>query len=597
MVVLLLLMLLPIYQFHAQRFNANAVLLAAWPLASYCFLRSFETREIRWAVAAGATAALAMLGKYYSVFLIVSFVVAAICHPQRRAYFTSWAPWLSIAVMFAALAPHLNWLAVNGAPPFVYALARHTGKAFVPSLIEAFLFILGVVMILSIPTATWALIAGKRLQKLSQDFWAMNSSLLLLLLVSVGTIVFPAITTVALGADMPPVWGLQGLFLFVILIVCGASYPIERFYTVNLALVVIGIAVVAVAVAAPVHAFYRNTHPLHEGRNFYSLAALELTRQWHEQSDAAIAVVGGDDGLAFAIAFYSPDHPVYEKHLVYPNTEALPVEASFDQGWAGLCYDGDTYCIAAMQRTAARAPRSVTTEFVVQSTLFGQPGASQRFAAVMVPPSDERNITPPNIATPAGPAIAENGSESPTVLVRRDEPTCCTPNPYPDNAEHEPEFSLPSIIATGESERKRARRAAAADQVVNWPDRGAASTASRDGFARWPVPAPRANASIGSRGVGARFGARPAFSICHGGGSGSGVSDRAGRERMADSMSQPLSVRFKRKFCAMAADFDARMRVSQEKFDVFVGAARESVDHRLQLWRKDSPPDTQHRRI
>jgi hypothetical protein len=27
-------------QFHAQRFNANAVLLATWPLATYCFLRS-----------------------------------------------------------------------------------------------------------------------------------------------------------------------------------------------------------------------------------------------------------------------------------------------------------------------------------------------------------------------------------------------------------------------------------------------------------------------------------------------------------------------------------------------------------------------------
>jgi hypothetical protein len=33
-VVLLLLMLLPTYQFHAQRFNANAVLLAVWPIAT-----------------------------------------------------------------------------------------------------------------------------------------------------------------------------------------------------------------------------------------------------------------------------------------------------------------------------------------------------------------------------------------------------------------------------------------------------------------------------------------------------------------------------------------------------------------------------------
>src|SRR6266852_6751566 len=234
-VVLLLLMLLPTYQFHAQRFNANAVLLATWPIATYCFLRSFETRQVVWAIAAGATAALAMLGKYYSVFLIGGFVFAAICHPQRRAYFGSLAPWVSTVTGVAALGPHLHWLAMTGAMPFTYALAGHTGKAFAPALIEAVLFILGVAMVLAIPTMTWVLIAGTRLKKFSQDFRAMNPGLLLLLLVSIGTIVFPAITSVALGADMPPIWALQGLFLFVILIVCGTSYPIERFYSVNLA--------------------------------------------------------------------------------------------------------------------------------------------------------------------------------------------------------------------------------------------------------------------------------------------------------------------------------------------------------------------------
>ena len=320
-VVLLLLMLLPTYQFHAQRFNANAVLLAAWPIATYCFLRSFETREVGWAIAAGATAALAMLGKYYSTFLIVSFLFAAICHPQRRAYFGSLAPWVSTITGFAALVPHMHWLATTGAKPFAYALARHAGKALVPSLVEALLFILGVALVLAIPTAAWVLIAGDRLKKFSQDFRAMNPGLLLLFLVSVGTIVFPAITSIGLGTDMPPIWALQGLFLFAILIVCGASYPIERFYSVNLAVLVIGIAVVAVVVVAPVHALYRNIHPLHEGRNFYQLAAMEVTRQWHRQSDAALPAVGGDDGLAFATAFYSPDHPVFDERLVHPNTE------------------------------------------------------------------------------------------------------------------------------------------------------------------------------------------------------------------------------------------------------------------------------------
>ena len=91
--VLLLLMSTPVYQFHAQRFNANAVLLAAWPLATWCFLRAFETRTVMWAVAVGCTTALAMVGKYYSIFLVASFAFAALAHPghYRRTDPDTWA--------------------------------------------------------------------------------------------------------------------------------------------------------------------------------------------------------------------------------------------------------------------------------------------------------------------------------------------------------------------------------------------------------------------------------------------------------------------------------------------------------------------------
>ncbi len=392
-VVLLLLMLLPAYQFHAQRFNANAVLLPLWPIATYCFLRSFESRAAGWAVAAGATAALAMLGKYYSVFLIASFLCAAVCHPQRRAYFGSWAPWVSTVTGLAALGPHMVWLATTGAKPFAYALEQHAGKAHAPSLIEPLLFLSGVALVLVIPAAAWILIAGSRIRNFSRDFRAMNPDLLLLFLVGVGTLVFPSIAAVALGADMPPVWALQGLFLFAIPLVCGASFPIERFYSVNLAVMVIGIAVLATIVVAPVHALYRNVHPLNEGRNFYRMSAAELTRQWHAQSDAALPAVGGDDGLAFAMAFYSPDHPVYEVRLVHPNRS--PPEATFESGWAALCFSGDSHCIASMEAVAARASWYVRSEFVLASTLLGRPGATQGFVALMVPPSAEDNIAPP----------------------------------------------------------------------------------------------------------------------------------------------------------------------------------------------------------
>jgi 4-amino-4-deoxy-L-arabinose transferase-like glycosyltransferase len=405
--VLLLLMLLPVYQLHAQRFNANAVLLPTWPLATYCFLRSFETRQPGWAVAAGLTTALAMLGKYYSVFLIASFAVAAIAHPQRRAYFASFVPWISSATGFAALVPHIYWLATTGAKPFSYAVERHTGKVLLPSLIEATGFILGLAMLLAVPVAICAFVAGDRLKTLRQDFKAMDGGLLLLFYIAVGTVAFPAITAAVFGTDMPPLWGVQGLYLFVIVMVCGLSDPIPRGYSVNLAASVIGIGLLAAFVAAPIHAVYRNDHPLHEGRNFYQQAADELTGLWHAQSDTPIPAVGGDDGLAFALPFYSADHPIRDERIVHPHTVNLPADVTFESGWAALCYGEDADCVGALEKAAARSPRFVRSDFVLQSTLLGQPGAIQRFTAFVVPPYPDKAITPPE---PRSPGVAEDFS-------------------------------------------------------------------------------------------------------------------------------------------------------------------------------------------
>jgi 4-amino-4-deoxy-L-arabinose transferase-like glycosyltransferase len=387
LIVLFLLMLQPTYQLHAQRFNANAVLLAVWPLATYCFLRSFETRRLGWAVATGAAAALAMLGKYYSLFLIASFAVAAILHPQRRIYFSSMAPWASLFVGLVALGPHLYWLATTGAKPCVYAFSTHAGKPFDVALAQALLFLPGVALVLILPAVAWVMIAGEKLRRFRADFQALSSELWLLLLIAAGTMLFPPITAVAMGTDMQSIWALQGVFMLVILVVCGASYSIDRVQSVNLTGGMISIALFAILVAAPVHALYRNSYPLHEGRNFYRPAAEELTRLWHAQSAAPLAVVGGDDDLALALAFYSPDHPLYENRLVNPRTKRQLDSAGRARGWAALCFAEDAACIVSMGEAAARFPRFVRSEFTVRSELLGQLGASQRFAAFMALPS------------------------------------------------------------------------------------------------------------------------------------------------------------------------------------------------------------------
>ncbi|WP_439410071.1 glycosyltransferase family 39 protein [Bradyrhizobium sp. DASA03076] len=383
--VLLLLMLTPAYQFHAQRFNANAVLLATWPLATWCFLRAFETRSVFWAVAAGCATALAMVGKYYSIFLVASFALAALAHPARRDYLTSASPWISVATGFAVLSPHIYWLATTGASTFDYALAHANGNAL-SSIDEVKNFLLGLIAAISVAAVIWVLISGTRLKQFPADFVAMSSGLRLLFYVAIGTIALPVPTSLAMGTDLPSLWALQGLFLFVVLIVCGARYPIERFYTVNVTVIVAGVALVAVLVAAPIHAAYRNVNGYEEARNLYAQAASELTRQWHELTGESLRAVNGDDSLAFATAFYSPDHPHYARPFEHQYDWGLPRKTTLDRGWAALCFKGQDYCGRWMEWVSSRAGTFVRREFTVQASLWGRPGLSRDVVVLMVPP-------------------------------------------------------------------------------------------------------------------------------------------------------------------------------------------------------------------
>ena len=68
-------------------------------------------------------------------------------------------------------------------------------------------------------------------------------------------------------------------------------------------------------------------------------------------------------------------------------------------------------------------------------------------------------------------------------------------------------------------------------------------------------------------------------------------------ERMEESTLQPLPVRLARRLCALAADFGSEVHISQGQLGIFVGAARESVNRQLRLWRKDGILDLQRGRI
>ncbi|MBN9600726.1 MAG: glycosyltransferase family 39 protein [Afipia sp.] len=405
-VVLLLLMLLPAYQFHAQRFNANSVLLAIWPLATYCFLRSFESRAALWSLAAGAMCALAMLGKYYSLFLIAGFGIAALAHPARMSYLRSSAPWLSMAAGLAVLAPHLVWLWTSGGESLGYGMHVHGGAPFVAVVQFVSKFLLGIAGYLLIPAAVWCVVMRATPRALWRASGAMEPGLLLLALVFVGSVIVPAATALALGTSLPAMWHLQGLFPAVVVAVCAARVSLQRRDAVNFAAVMAVLSLGAL-LAAPLHALYRNTNAFKENRNFARPAALALTAAWREAYGVPLERVSGDDVLAFATAFYSPDHPFYSRPFRFQYSWGLPREQTLRQGWSALCFADDPTCMNWMAKVEARAHDFRRLTLPIATSLWGRPGVSTTVVALMVPP---QGAVPPSQESPTPESLDDVGA-------------------------------------------------------------------------------------------------------------------------------------------------------------------------------------------
>ncbi len=387
-IVLLLLMLLPVYQFQAQRFNANSVLFAVWPFAICCFLRSFETRNAGWAAVAGLAAALAILGKYYSAFLIVGFVFAAIVHPARRAYFTSAAPWISTGAGLLLLAPHVHWMLASGTSPLGYALATHGGLTMGRAFLSGPTFLLGLAATLALPGLVWVVMIRARARDYLRDFRSLDPSLLLLLLIAIGAIIAPPIVTLILRSSLTAVWAAPGLFAFVLVAVCTARFPVDRTETRRLAAGILGFTLAAVLLA-PAHAYYRNGHPFSEGRNYYSLATEELMRRWHLVSSTQLKTVGGDK-LAMALGFYAPDHPAFVIPFNQQYVWQMPSDTALRGGWATMCLTDEDTCLLWLKQIAATAPGAMAFDFIVQPQLWGTLGVPARITALLVPPRTAR---------------------------------------------------------------------------------------------------------------------------------------------------------------------------------------------------------------
>ena len=379
-------MLVPFFNFHALKYNANTVLIPLWAGTTWCFLRSYERRSAGWAAWAGLLAAGAMLGKYWSIVLLAGLAIAALLDSRRAAYFRSAAPWVTIAVGAVALAPHIIWLVGADFAPIRYAQVVHAASEG-GALSSALTYVTHSIAYVALPLLLLlGVIRPERkaaldiLRPAEPERRLVVSCLWLPLLLPILLPLFDDINITSL-------WSMSGWTLLPVMLLSSPLVAIHR----PAMLTVIAIAIIlppAMVAAAPSIALAihrgQGQEPLEPAAAHSRLLAGPILHEWRKVTDKPLRIVGGDEALAYGLAFYLPSRPSafpgFRRHtLPWLNEESLRRD-----GIAVVCAAKEPDCLG---RAASLGLVGKQTDITVARTFRGVTGAPATYSIVIVPPA------------------------------------------------------------------------------------------------------------------------------------------------------------------------------------------------------------------
>jgi hypothetical protein len=416
--------LVPFFNFHAFKFNANSAMMPWWALTTWFFLWSFEAAvsqaqagipgtagvspalaaeeagetpavpgrlpsTLALAALAGVAAAAAMLVKYWAVVLLLAMVIAALVDSRRKSYFGSAAPWLTAAAGTAALSPHLAWLWQHDFESFGYALESHPGTR-VEAFVSGLGYLAGALGYAIVPIVFTAVAARPRPAAVADVLWPQQDAdswprRRLATIVFFLPLLLPTLLAVVSSEKVVSLWAFGGMTLLPVVLLSSPQIVIPR----PAALRILGFAVafpfLALA-AAPVVAVVTHINGVPNYGNQYSLIADAAGRFWHETTGRPVRLVGSHDNVMNGSVFYFPDRPstfdIQNRRLTPWADDARVAH----DGALLYCPVAEKVCMDAMSARAAAAKESRRTEVDISRTFLGIPGPVTRYAIVAILP-------------------------------------------------------------------------------------------------------------------------------------------------------------------------------------------------------------------
>jgi 4-amino-4-deoxy-L-arabinose transferase-like glycosyltransferase len=383
-VALVLLAFAPVFNLQPLKFNSNALLIPVWAGATWLFLRSWSRPTLAAGALAGAGAAVAMLTKYWSVFLIVGFAAGALSDRRRRAYFRSPAPWAAIAVGAVLLAPNIATLFKYDFYAFTYAAESHADKS-VASVLEALANYLSGVLYLAGVGLALQIAAAPGLAQWREIVWPSAPERRFMAAIMWTGLLSPIVVSLVLEMRINALWTMPCWALLPALMLSAPGVAVTRRATVAVLGAAYAIPLVALA-ASPLVALRALENGVGNFAEYYSLLAHEVDRRWPQVSPAPLAYVTGPEGLAWGCTFYCRDRPRAFPSFSRVNAPWIDPAALARDGFAGLCPADDKGCLLQARALAAGNPHAREETVELARRAFGRQGPAQRFTILLSPP-------------------------------------------------------------------------------------------------------------------------------------------------------------------------------------------------------------------
>ena len=377
---LLLLMLVPFFNFHALKYNVNTVMMPLWAATTLAFLRSYRTSSLKWAALAGVCAAGAMLTKYWSVFLLAGLVVAALIDRRRMAYFKSLAPWVTVVAGAIVLAPHIVWLVDHHFAPFTYAMVVHGEKSLATTAVSAVGYIGGSIAYVAIPLVIVAVMAAFNPATFADMAWPQERERRLAALAFWLPFLLPALGAIVGRSEITSLWSMPAFTLLGVLLLSPPGVIVRAVDTQRLLVAAIVVPLAMLAASPGIAIMGQRKGPPAASAQA-ALLAHQVEQAWRQMTPAPLRFVGGEADLAYGVVTYAADRPRALTDMPPPDAAELARD-----GAAYVCMADDQNCRLKAAELAVKVPGSRTVESSIVRAFLRTPGQPQRYTLILVPP-------------------------------------------------------------------------------------------------------------------------------------------------------------------------------------------------------------------